>query len=121
LGSFCIFLGGKPRKIFVFFGGGFVFFGGIFVFFGGKKSGGIFVFFGGIFVFSGLVFNMIHFLAHSTVPYLTVPQRTVYRSEKKRTIKMDLVLKTQFSVYRSLQKMHFISFFKTEKLYEREP
>jgi hypothetical protein len=42
------------------------------------------------------------FLAHRTVP-----QQIVYRSKKYRTIQKEFMLKTQFSVYRSLPKLHF--------------
>ena len=66
-------------------------------------------------------FHEITSVPYRTVPYRTVPQHTVYRSKKKRTIWTDLALKMQFSVYRSVPKMHFIPFFNTEKLYERDP
>jgi hypothetical protein len=45
------------------------------------------------------------FLAHRTVP-----QQTVYRSKKYRTIQTELVLKTQFGVNRSVPKMQFFPF-----------
>jgi hypothetical protein len=44
------------------------------------------------------------------VPFRAVPQQTVYRSKKYRTIQTDLVLKTQFCVNRSIPKMHFYPF-----------
>jgi hypothetical protein len=34
---------------------------------------------------------------------------------------MELVLKTQFGLNRSVPKMHLFPFLNTEKLYEREP
>jgi hypothetical protein len=58
----------------------------------------------------------LNFLAHRTLP-----QQTVYRSKKYRTIERDFVLKTQFSVYRSVPKMHFFPVLNTELLKEREP
>jgi hypothetical protein len=57
---------------------------------------------------------------YRTVPYRTVPQQAVYRFKYYRTIQTDFVLKTQFSVYRSVPEMHFFPFFlNTKKLYER--
>ncbi len=46
----------------------------------------------------------------SSVPYRTIPQQTAYRSKKKNIIWKDLVLKTQFSEYRSEPKMQGFSF-----------
>ena len=54
------------------------------------------------------------------VQFRIVPQQTVYRSEKYRTIWTDLVLKTQSDVYRSVSKMQFFLFLNTKKVYERK-
>jgi hypothetical protein len=47
----------------------------------------------------------------------TIPQQTVYRFKKYRTIYTELVLKTQFGVNRSVQKIHFFIFL-TPKIYK---
>jgi hypothetical protein len=64
-----------------------------------------------------------NFLAYRTVWHPIVPDRNRPSIVLKSTasFKRNLVLKTQFSVYRRVPKMHFIPFFNTEKLYEREP
>jgi hypothetical protein len=44
----------------------------------------------------------------------------LYKNSRKYQ-PMELVLKTQFGVNRSVPKMHFFPFLNTEKYYEREP
>jgi hypothetical protein len=64
--------------------------------------------------------GLTRFLVHRTVSYISnciVPQQTVYRSKKYRTMLKIFVLKTQVGVKRSVSKMFII----TEKLEEREP
>jgi hypothetical protein len=61
-----------------------------------------------------------NFLAYRTVAYSTVPEKTVYRSKKYRIIKIDLVLKSQFGVIRTVPKMHIFPVFNTVTLKERK-